>query len=169
MTIRPRHYAELLIADADTNLVASRLQQLAAIAAATRQLTSLVTNPATKPAVAKTLKALDIDPLVQSLVMELATVGRLNWLRAIVRAAESKLATQGAAVPAHVTLAHPVISEAQLRTQLTDLLGPVSSIDITIDPNELGGIRAQAADRSFDTRLDHRLHQLRRMVRERNA
>lgn len=169
MTIRARHYAELLTADATDAVISTRLAQLSAIATVSRQLTRVATNPVTKPMVQQLLSELAFDPFVQSLVGELANTGRLHWVHAIRRAAETKLSAQGAAVPARVTLAHPVAEKAELTKTLTDLLGPISSIDITINPDELGGIRAEAAGRSFDTILDHRITKLRRMVRERNT
>lgn len=169
MTIRPRHYAELLLADTKPDLVATRLDQLGAVAGVTRRLSQLVTNPATKKSVVKLLGDLHIDPLVEAMVTELGEQGRLGWLKAILRAAEAKLAQTGAPIPVHVTAAHPITNQSALEKEISALIGPIASLDITINPKELGGIRVQAADRSLDTRLEHRLHQLRRMVRERNV
>ena len=166
MTLRPRHYARVLIEGEAAETIARRIETLSALADVRRQLAELLTIPTARPAVERTLAELHVDELTQSIVRELSLTGHLDWLPAIRRGAEQLIAATGHSAIAHVRLAHPdLVTDGELSRSLESALGSIGTVRTTIDPNQLGGIIIQVADQRFDAGLARRLSAVRRALR----
>lgn len=162
MTIRPRHYARLLVDGATADQLAARVDALSALGTVRALLAELMVLPATHPKVARILAEAEIDDLTRSIVTELGITGRLNWLPAIARSVEQLVIAGGQPGIAHVELAEAdAIADADLALLLTPLVGSLGAIRTTIMPAQLGGITIQVADQRLDASLDGRLKKLR--------
>jgi F0F1-type ATP synthase delta subunit len=162
MTIRPRHYARLLVEGATPDQLAARIDALTALDQVRTLLAELMSLPTTHARVTSILADATIDELTRSVVTELGILGRLSWLSAILRSVEQLAATDGRAGVARVELAAPdVISNADLEPFLPPLIGAVSAVRRSTRPDQLGGITIQIADQRLDASLDRRLATLR--------
>lgn len=67
-----------------------------------------------------------------------------------------------------VTVAHPLdeAGVAEVKTELSRLLGKTAVPEINVDPSILGGILVRAGDTIFDGSLKHRMERLRRRLLE---
>lgn len=162
MTIRPRHYARLLVDGATVSELAGRIDDLSALASVRPLLAELMVLPTTRIKVAAILADAAIDELTCSIVTELGITGRLDWLPAIARSVEQIVVASGQPGVAHVELAQTeAISEADLEPLLKPLIGSLGAVRTTIIPSQLGGITIQVADQRLDASLDRRLANLR--------
>ena len=168
MTIRPRHYARLFMLDASNEQLSTRLTELRALSSVTRRLGQFAAMHARTNELQDLLQELKLDALVVTVVNELATTGKLSWLPSISRTLESMLVAKKLPVPIQVSLAHDVVDATALKTALEPILGSISTVEITVDPTQLGGIDVKVADQALNTRLDDRLKKLRLSLRERN-
>ena len=167
MTIRPHHYARLLVEGASNDVLATRIDALASLAAVRQQLAELMVLPSTQTTVAKLLIEAGIDESTQSIVTELAITGQLNWLPAIGRSVEQLVAASGQPTVAHVRVARAdVVSDADVSRALEPLLGPIGTVRIQIVPDQLGGITIQVADQRLDASLDQKLVTLRHALHD---
>ena len=165
MTIRPRHYARLFLLDASNDELSTRLTQLRALSSATRQLGQFAAMHARTNELRNLLQELKLDALVVTVVNELATMGKLSWLPSITRTLEAMLVAKKLPVPIQVSLAHDVVSESELKSALEPIFGLISTISVSVNPEQLGGIDVKIADRTLNTRLDDRLKRLRLSLR----
>ncbi len=167
MTIRPRHYARLLVEGASAAVLAQRIDAVTALAAVRQQLAELMILPSTHDTVAKLLTDAGIDELTRSIVTELAITGHLSWLAAIGRSIEQSARVDGQPGIARVRVARPdVVADVDLQRSLEPLLGPIGALKTTIAPDQLGGITIQVADQRLAAGLDQRLAQLRQTLRD---
>jgi len=170
MTIRPRHYARLLVEGASTDVLDNRIDAVAALAAVRQQLAELMVLPSTQIIIAHLLTEAGIDELTRSIVTELAITGKLSWLPAIGRAVEQLIAASGQPAIAHVRVArNDVVSDSDISHALQSVLGSIGTVRTQIVADQLGGITIQVADQRLDAGLDHKLAKLRQTLRERIA
>lgn len=160
MTIRPRHYAQLITADG-AEQAAERVAQLTALASVRRDLAAL-SGAQSRATIGRVLADQQVDELAQSITLDLMDRGRLHWLPAIARTAEQLLADRGEPAVAHITTARSeVVNVEQLKSTLAELIGPIGSVQVTVEPDALGGIRIRIADQALDARLSSRLDRVR--------
>ncbi len=167
MTIRPRHYARLLVEDASSDLIATRIDVLELLAAVRRQLAGLMVLPNMQTIVEKLLGETEVEELTRSIVTEPAIIGQLNWLPAIGRGVEQSAKVNGRSAVAHVRVARTnVITDTEVSHTLEPLLGQIGAVRMQIVPNQLGGIIIQVADQRFDASLDTKLARLRQALHD---
>lgn len=170
MTIRPRHYARLLVEDTPTDALATRIDAITALSVVRQQLAELMVLPSTQDVVAKMLADAGIDELTQSIVTELGITGKLSWLPAIGRSIEQLVAASGQPAVAHVRVARTaVVTDTDVTQALESSLGSIGTVRTQIVPDQLGGITIQVADQRLDAGLDQKLARLRQTLRERIA
>lgn len=165
MTIRPRHYARLLVEGATPDQLRARIDALSALAEVRAILAELVALPTTSVAVAAVLRDASIDEWTRSIVTELGITGHLSWLPAIARSVEQLVVSSGQPGFARVKLADDqVIRSDDLESLLKPLVGAVGGIRLSVDGDQLGGITVQIADQRLDASLNRRLTTLRSVL-----
>ncbi|WP_242096755.1 MULTISPECIES: F0F1 ATP synthase subunit delta [unclassified Sphingomonas] len=124
----------------------------------------LVSRANAAKAVSQTADQLGLDPTTRSFLGVLAENRRLDQLPKIMRAFRTLAATHRGEVAAEVTSAHP-LDEGQvdaLKQQLRTRVGREVSVDLSVDPDLLGGlvvrIGSQMIDSSIRTRLNALAH-----------
>ena len=131
-----------------------------------RELTvsPLVARGAAVKAVLATADALGIDATTKNFLGVLAENRRLGQLPAIIRAFRQLAARHRGEIAAEVTSAHPLNDEqvVELKQQLRQRVGRDVSVDLSVDPELLGGlvvrIGSQMIDSSIRTRLNTLAH-----------
>ena len=124
----------------------------------------LVARGATVKAVLATADALGIDATTKNFLGVLAENRRLGQLPAIIRAFRQLAARHRGEIAAEVTSAHPLNDEqvVELKQQLRQRVGRDVSVDLSVDPDLLGGlvvrIGSQMIDSSIRTRLNTLAH-----------
>ena len=105
-----------------------------------------------------------LDPITTNFLSVLATNRRLNQLPQIIRAFRTLAARHRGEAAAEVTSAHPLTDEqvGELKQQLRARMGRDVSVDLSVDPDLLGGlvvrIGSQMIDSSIRTRLNTLAH-----------
>lgn len=108
--------------------------------------------------------AMGLDPTTKNFLGVLAENRRLGELPAIVRAFRTLAARHRGETTAEVTSAHPLDDDqvAELKQQLRTRVGREVSMDLSVDPDLLGGlvvrIGSQMIDSSIRTRLNSLAH-----------
>ena len=124
----------------------------------------LVARGAAVKAVLATAEALGVDATTRNFLGVLAENRRLGQLPAIIRAFRTLAARHRGEATAEVTSAHPLTDEqvGELRQQLRTRMGRDVSVDLSVDPELLGGlvvrIGSQMIDSSIRTRLNTLAH-----------
>jgi F-type H+-transporting ATPase subunit delta len=124
----------------------------------------LVARGAAVKAVLATADALGVDATTRNFLGVLAENRRLGQLPAIIRAFRQLAARHRGEIAAEVTSAHPLNDEqvVELKQQLRQRVGRDVSVDLSVDPELLGGlvvrIGSQMIDSSIRTRLNTLAH-----------
>ncbi|RZL53145.1 MAG: F0F1 ATP synthase subunit delta [Sphingomonas sp.] len=124
----------------------------------------LVARGAAVKAVLATADALGVDATTKNFLGVLAENRRLGQLPAIIRAFRQLAARHRGEIAAEVTSAHPLNDEqvVELKQQLRQRVGRDVSVDLSVDPELLGGlvvrIGSQMIDSSIRTRLNTLAH-----------
>nr|WP_277998547.1 F0F1 ATP synthase subunit delta [Sphingomonas liriopis] len=124
----------------------------------------LVARGAAVKAVLATADALGVDATTRSFLGVLAENRRLAALPQIIRAYRQLASRHRGEATADVTSAHPLTDEqvSELKQQLRQRVGRDVSVDLTVDPELLGGlvvrIGSQMIDSSIRTRLNTLAH-----------
>ncbi|AIT08156.1 ATP synthase subunit delta [Sphingomonas taxi] len=124
----------------------------------------LVARGAAVKAVLATADALGVDATTKNFLGVLAENRRLGQLPAIIRAFRQLAARHRGEIAAEVTSAHPLNDEqvVELKQQLRQRVGRDVSVDLSVDPDLLGGlvvrIGSQMIDSSIRTRLNTLAH-----------
>jgi F-type H+-transporting ATPase subunit delta len=124
----------------------------------------LVQRGAAVKAVLATADSIGVDATTRSFLGVLAENRRLGQLPVIIRAFRQLAARHRGEVAAEVTSAHPLNDDqvAELRQQLRTRVGRDVSVDLSVDPELLGGlvvrIGSQMIDSSIRTRLNTLAH-----------
>lgn len=156
MTIRPRHYAKLII-DGDDKKVVNRLYILNELTKIKRHLTFI--------SISKLKPNFSYDQIIYKLILTLHRERKLKWLPAIVRTAEKLLKNIGRPTIAHVRIAHTeTITEDEIKKSLSPTLS-IGLVDLINDETQLGGIDIQLADERLDARISGRIERLRTVLK----
>ena len=131
-----------------------------------RELTTspLVARGAAVKAVLAVSDSIGIDATTRNFLGVLAENRRLAQLPAIIRAFRTLAARHRGEAAAEVTSAHPLTDEqvGELKQQLRARMGRDVSVDLSVDPDLLGGlvvrIGSQMIDSSIRTRLNTLAH-----------
>lgn len=131
-----------------------------------RELTTspLVARGAAVKAVLGVADSLGVDATTKNFLGVLAENRRLAQLPAIIRAFRTLAARHRGEATAEVTSAHPLTDEqvGELKQQLRVRMGREVSVDLSVDPELLGGlvvrIGSQMIDSSIRTRLNTLAH-----------
>jgi F-type H+-transporting ATPase subunit delta len=124
----------------------------------------LVGRGAAVKAVLATADAIGVDATTRSFLGVLAENRRLGQLSAIIRAFRQLAARHRGEATAEVVSAHPLTPDQvdDLRQQLRTRMGREVSVDLSVDPELLGGlvvrIGSQMIDSSIRTRLNSLAH-----------
>jgi len=124
----------------------------------------LVARGAAVKAVLATADSLGIDATTRNFLGVLAENRRLGQLGAIIRAFRQLAARHRGEATAEVTSAHPLTDDqlGELKQQLRVRMGREVSVDLSVDPELLGGlvvrIGSQMIDSSIRTRLNTLAH-----------
>jgi F-type H+-transporting ATPase subunit delta len=124
----------------------------------------LVARGAAVKAVLATADSLGIDATTKNFLGVLAENRRLGQLPAIIRAFRQLAARHRGEIAAEVTSAHPLDEQQviELKQQLRQRVGRDVSVDLSVDPELLGGlvvrIGSQMIDSSIRTRLNTLAH-----------
>lgn len=132
-------------------------------------LRTLTTSPvvargAAVKAVLAVADSLGVDAVTKNFLGVLAENRRLAQLPAIIRAFRTLAARHRGEATAEVTSAHPLTDEqvGELKQQLRVRMGRDVSVDLSVDPDLLGGlvvrIGSQMIDSSIRTRLNTLAH-----------
>ena len=129
-----------------------------------RELTSspLVQRGAAVKATLATADQLGVDPTTRSFLGVLAENRRLAALPGIIRAFRQLAARHRGEATAEVTSAHP-LSETQvgeLKQQLRLRLGREVAVDLSVDPQLLGGLVVRIGSQMIDSSIRTRLNAL---------
>jgi F-type H+-transporting ATPase subunit delta len=131
-----------------------------------RSLTTspLVARGAAVKAVLAVADTLGVDATTKNFLGVLAENRRLGQLPAIIRAFRTLAARHRGEATAEVTSAHPLTDDqvGELKQQLRQRMGRDVSVDLSVDPELLGGlvvrIGSQMIDSSIRTRLNTLAH-----------
>lgn len=148
--------------EADLATVRNALTQSAEL----RELTAspLIQRGAAVKAVIAVADQLGLDPTTRSFLGVLAENSRLRALPQITRAFRTLAARHRGETTAEVTSAHPLSDDqvTELKQQLRQRVGREVSVDLSVDPQLLGGlvvrIGSQMIDSSIRTRLNTLAH-----------
>lgn len=129
-----------------------------------RELTTsplIARGDATK-AVLATAGQLGVDPTTRSFLGVLAENRRLGALPQIIRAFRQLAARHRGEATAEVTSAHPLTDDqvAELKQQLRLRLGREVSVDLSVDPDLLGGLVVRIGSQMIDSSIRTRLNAL---------
>jgi F-type H+-transporting ATPase subunit delta len=147
--------------------VAASLATLKAALGTSADLTTLTTSPmVTRSAAAAGIKgvaaSLGLDSLTSNFLGVLANNRRLAALPAIIRDFNALAAARRGEITAQVTAAHKLTAAQQkaLSAKLKAGLGREVALDITVDPEILGGLIVRVGSRMIDSSLKTRLDAL---------
>ncbi len=124
----------------------------------------LVARGAAVKAILGVADSIGIDATTKNFLGVLAENRRLGQLPAIIRAFRTLAARHRGEATAEVTSAHPLTDEqvGELKQQLRARMGREVSVDLSVDPELLGGlvvrIGSQMIDSSIRTRLNTLAH-----------
>ncbi|MBW4331327.1 F0F1 ATP synthase subunit delta [Stakelama sp. CBK3Z-3] len=124
----------------------------------------LVSRAQAAKAVTAAAEAMQIDPLTAKFLGTVAENRRLSQLPAIMRDFRKLAAAHRGETTAEVTSAHPLTDDQveALKTQLRTRVGRDVNVDLSVDPELLGGmivrIGSQMIDSSIKTRLNSLAH-----------
>ncbi len=109
----------------------------------------------------------EIKDVTNSLAAYLVEERRIGDLKAIIRDVEKKLYESEGILYVHVTAARAI--EPVLEQQITDIFKAQSSakkivLELTINPNVIGGVRCETADSSLDLTVRRQLQRLKTLV-----
>lgn len=129
-----------------------------------RQLTvsPLVPRGQAVKAVLATADQLGTDPTTRSFLGVLAENRRLSQLPQIIRAFRQLAARYRGEVTAEVTSAHPLAPDQvdALKQQLRQRLGREVSVDLSVNPDLLGGLVVRIGSQMIDSSIRTRLNAL---------
>lgn len=168
----PNRYARALLdvalVEADPQVVD---EQLAAVTALFREhagLWRVMTNPAVgapkkRAIVQEMLPGLDVSPVVQKLLLLMASRDRLAMLPDLLEAYRSRLLDHQQVVRAHVTSAVPLPADRTitLARSLATLTGRNVIISTATDPALVGGVVARIGSTVFDGSVKRQLEKMR--------
>nr|WP_199860420.1 F0F1 ATP synthase subunit delta [Sphingomonas sp. CFBP 8760] len=130
-------------------------------------LRRLTTSPLVGRGVAvKTVLAvadqIGVDPTTRSFLGVLAENRRLSQLPAIIRAFRTLASRHRGEIAAEVVSAHPLTDDqvAQLKQQLRQRVGREVSVDLSVDPQLLGGLVVRIGSQMIDSSIRTRLNAL---------
>jgi F-type H+-transporting ATPase subunit delta len=129
-----------------------------------RELTTspLIARGAATKAVLATADQLGVDPTTRSFLGVLAENRRLGALPQIIRAFRQLAARYRGEATAEVTSAHPLAPAQveELKQQLRLRLGREVSVDLSVDPDLLGGLVVRIGSQMIDSSIRTRLNAL---------
>ena len=131
------------------------------------ELSRLVTSPlvsrnAAAKAITSAADVMQIDDLTAKFLGVLAENRRLAQLPAIMRDFRLLAANHRGEATAEVTSAHPLTDDqvAALKSQLRTRLGRDVNVDLSVDPELLGGLVVRIGSQMIDSSIKTRLHSL---------
>ncbi|WP_407698065.1 F0F1 ATP synthase subunit delta [Stakelama tenebrarum] len=122
----------------------------------------LVSRGEAAAAMAAVAEKLGIDPVTSRFMGVLAENRRLSQLPAIIRDFRSLAAAHRGEATAEVASAHPLTDDqiAALKDQLAARVGKKISLDLSVDPALLGGLRVKIGSQMIDSTIRTRLNSL---------
>jgi F-type H+-transporting ATPase subunit delta len=122
----------------------------------------VVAREAAGKAVLATADELRVDPVTRNFLGVLAHNRRLGELPAIIRAFRLLAARHRGEVTAEVTSAHPLDGEQvdALKQSLRSRVGREVSVDLSVDPDLLGGLVVRIGSQMIDSSIRTRLNAL---------
>ncbi len=113
-------------------------------------------------AVVSVADSLGVDPTTRNFLGVLAENRRLAQLPVIIRAFRSMAARHRGEIAAEVTSAHPLHDDqvSELRHQLRLRVGREVSVDLSVDPQLLGGLVVRVGSQMIDSSIRTRLNAL---------
>jgi F-type H+-transporting ATPase subunit delta len=122
----------------------------------------VVAREAAGKAVLATADELGVDPVTRNFLGVLAHNRRLGELPAIIRAFRLLAARHRGEVTAEVTSAHPLDGEQvdALKQSLRSRVGREVSVDLSVDPDLLGGLVVRIGSQMIDSSIRTRLNAL---------
>lgn len=122
----------------------------------------VVAREAAGKAVLATADELRVDPVTRNFLGVLAHNRRLGELPAIIRAFRLLAARHRGEVTAEVTSAHPLDGEQvdALKQSLRSRVGREVSVDLSVDPDLLGGLVVRIGSQMIDSSIRTRLNTL---------
>lgn len=105
---------------------------------------------------------LGVDPTTKNFLGVLAENRRLGELPAIIRAFRTLAARHRGEMTAEVTSAHPLSDDqvTELKQQLRQRVGREVSVDLSVDPDLLGGLVVRIGSQMIDSSIRTRLNAL---------
>jgi F-type H+-transporting ATPase subunit delta len=129
-----------------------------------RRLTTspLVARGAAVKAVLAVADDMGLDPTTRSFLGVLAENRRLSQLPAIIRAFRTLASRHRGEVAAEVVSAHPLTEDqvTELKQQLRQRVGREVSVDLSVDPQLLGGLVVRIGSQMIDSSIRTRLNAL---------
>lgn len=122
----------------------------------------LVSRGDTAKAVLATADQLGVDATTRSFLGVLAANRRLGQLPQIIRAFRKLAASHRGETTAEVTSAHPLADDqvVELKQQLRQRLGREVTVDLSVDPDLLGGLVVRIGSQMIDSSIRTRLNAL---------
>ena len=122
----------------------------------------VVARAAAARAVAGTADELGVDPTTKNFLGVLAENRRLSELPAIIRAYRQLAAAHRGETNAEVTSAHPLTDDQviELKHSLRQRVGREVSVDLSVDPQLLGGLVVRIGSQMIDSSIRTRLNAL---------
>lgn len=122
----------------------------------------LVARGEAAKAVLATADELGVDQTTKNFLGVLAENRRLGQLPAIIRAFRQLAARHRGETTAEVTSAHPLSDDqvAELKQQLRTRVGREVSVDLSVDPDLLGGLVVRIGSQMIDSSIRTRLNAL---------
>jgi len=168
----PRRYARAIIdlgtATGNLDKVAADLRSLAKALTESKELATVMTNPAIrrsdrKKVIDAILTRIDVQPHTRSLVYLLLDGERIDALTGIAREVDAMIDAKSGRIAAEITSAKPL--DASQLSQITAALEKLSNkkVDVTkkVDPEIIGGVVAKVGDKVYDGSLRTQLRNLR--------
>ncbi|MCW2392407.1 F-type H+-transporting ATPase subunit delta [Sphingobium sp. B11D3A] len=152
--------------------VAASLETLKAALAESNDLKALTQSPLVgRDNAAKAIKAvaqsLGLDSLTERTLGVLAQNRRLSQIPAVIRAFSTLLSAHRGETRAEVTSAFPLTQDQQnaLAKQLKARTGRDMALDLTVDPEIMGGLVVKMGSQMIDSSLRTRLNKLAQAMR----
>ena len=122
----------------------------------------VVSRGAASTAVLAVARELGVDPTTRSFLGVLAENRRLGQLPQIIRAFRQLASRHRGEINAEVTSAHPLDAAqvAELKQQLRQRVGRDVSVDLSVDPQILGGLVVRIGSQMIDSSIRTRLNAL---------
>lgn len=133
----------------------------------TLTLSPLLDRASAGRGIAAVAQAMQLDKLTTDFLGVLAKNRRLNQLPQIIRAFERMAAEARGETTAEVTSAHPLTPEQQdaLKAKLKHRLRRDVALDLTVNPDILGGLIVKTGSRVVDSSLKTKLDTLGRQLK----